>query len=322
MKKVSIVLPTYNRGEMLKKAIESCLNQTYKNLELIIVNDGSNDETENIVMDFQNKDSRIKYISTKNRGLPAALNTGFRNSVGEYLTWTSDDNIYYPNAIERMVEVLQKQNSPTLVYAEMDFYIEDKNELKHYNKGVTFRPYLECTIGACFLYSREIYEKIGDYSEDLRFVEDYDYWIRIYEKFNILFLNEILYRYNLHSETLTIQKKAEVKLALEKLRKKHNCYYKVANEIKNQSKDRDIYLWGSGEYANLFFNEIINKYNIKITGVIDTYKTGYFQNFSIYSPKILKNKEFKPYVIIASSFRSEIEKILKDYGYEADKDYY
>src|SRR5258708_28767526 len=99
--KVSIVLPSYNGASYLKQSIDSCLAQTHKNIELIIVNDGSYDDTEKIVKSYN--DLRITYLkSTLTRGISASLNKGFSKATGEYLTWTSDDNYYVPTAIEKM----------------------------------------------------------------------------------------------------------------------------------------------------------------------------------------------------------------------------
>ena len=107
--KVSIVLPTYNGAKYIRQCINSCLNQTYNNIELIIVDDGSKDETPDIIKSY--KDERIKYIMhARNLGLPYALNTGFRNAVGEYLTWTSDDNYYTKKAIETMLSFIKDKN--------------------------------------------------------------------------------------------------------------------------------------------------------------------------------------------------------------------
>ncbi len=127
---VSIILPTYNGEKYIKKSIESCLNQTYPNIELIIVNDASKDNTAVIVKSF--KDSKIKYIKHKyNMGLPNSLNTGFTNAKGNYLTWTSDDNFYDKKAIEKMLNFLKKKKC-SFVYCDM-YKFDEKNPLKLLN---------------------------------------------------------------------------------------------------------------------------------------------------------------------------------------------
>ena len=104
MPKVSIVLPTYNGSAFITEAIDSILNQTFSDFELIIVNDCSTDNTFQLCKDYAQKDKRIKLISNStNLKLPASLNVGFSYATGEYFTWTSDDNYYKDNAIEKMV---------------------------------------------------------------------------------------------------------------------------------------------------------------------------------------------------------------------------
>ena len=106
---VSIVLPTYNRAELLPHSIHSVLEQTYKHLELIIIDDHSTQETEDVVKGFH--DERIKYTRNQaNLKLPRSLNKGFSLSRGAYLTWTSDDNMYADTAIETMVAHVQESN--------------------------------------------------------------------------------------------------------------------------------------------------------------------------------------------------------------------
>ena len=106
-KKVSIVLPVYNGEQFLSLSIESVLSQTYQNWELIIVNDCSTDNSPAIMEKYVEKDPRIRIIhNAENQKLPESLNIGFRAARGDYFTWTSDDNMYKPDAIETMVSVL------------------------------------------------------------------------------------------------------------------------------------------------------------------------------------------------------------------------
>ena len=104
---VSVVLPTYNGSKWLSQSIDSILKQTYRNLELIIVDDASTDSTPELIMSFASRDPRIRIISHKsNKKLPQSLNDGFAIANGDYFTWTSDDNWYEPTAIEEMVTAL------------------------------------------------------------------------------------------------------------------------------------------------------------------------------------------------------------------------
>src|SRR3989338_242445 len=138
--KVSIVLPTYNGAKYIRQSIESCLDQTYKNIELIIVDDASTDETPKIVKSYA--DPRLVYIRhEKNMKLPAAFNTGFSRASGDYLTWTSDDNFYDVSAIDKMLGFM-RDNACDFVYC--DFY-----EVKMVDILVRFKHGLLTAGSAC-----------------------------------------------------------------------------------------------------------------------------------------------------------------------------
>ena len=107
--KISIVIPTYNRVDFLPKAIQSVLNQTYRNWEMIIVDDGSTDNTEEIVKGY--KESRIQYIVHKyNLGLSAARNTGIKKSRGEYIAFLDSDDEWFPEKISCQMNIFQKED--------------------------------------------------------------------------------------------------------------------------------------------------------------------------------------------------------------------
>lgn len=198
---VTIVLPTYNGSKYIKQSIDSCLNQTYRNIELIIMDDGSTDETPEIIKFY--KDERIKIITHKmNKGLSTALNRGFAQSKGEYLTWTSDDNYYVENAIERMLEFL-KEKKCDFVYT--DFYGFSEDSLNITSITLPKNPELEKrnTIGPCFIYSRCVKENVGDYDPSIILAEDYDYWIRISKKYKMYHLPSPLYYYRNHFGSLS-----------------------------------------------------------------------------------------------------------------------
>ncbi len=200
--KVSIILPTYNgASRYLRESIKSCLDQTHRNLELIVVDDGSSDNTSEVVKSFC--DHRIKCIRhARNMRLPASLNTGFRISTGELLTWTSDDNEYLPDAIERMVAALRSSREAGFVYADYYALYEDsgRTELRRLpDQGDLAMG--DC-IGPCFLYTRRVYETVGDYDPKYELVEDYEYWIRVAQHFKMLHYPRPLYTYREHSRSL------------------------------------------------------------------------------------------------------------------------
>jgi glycosyltransferase involved in cell wall biosynthesis len=122
---VSIVLPTFNGSRYLADSIGSCLAQTYQHWELIVVDDCSSDDTPAIIDRYVAVDPRIRALRhLTNRKLPAALNTGFSKARGDYFTWTSDDNVYLPNALSEMLGVLEKRRDVDVVYADVTYIDE------------------------------------------------------------------------------------------------------------------------------------------------------------------------------------------------------
>lgn len=210
-KLVSIVLPIYNGEKYMNLSIDSILSQTYKNWELIIIDDCSTDKTPEIAKSYADKDARISYYRNEvNLKLPRGLNRGFSLSKGDYLTWTSDDNLYLPEAIERMLNTLQKENTD-FVFATCDVINQDGEVVeiikapKNYKKAILGGNF----VGACFMYTRKVYETIGEYNPDNFLVEDYDYWLKIFAKFDVSNIQDVLYQYRWHDGALTSTEKKE-----------------------------------------------------------------------------------------------------------------
>ena len=112
--KVSIIIPVYNGSNYLKDAIDSALAQTYKNLEILVINDGSNDDgkTREIALSYKDK---IRYFEKENGGASSAINLGIKEMKGEYFSWLSHDDMYYPNKVERQVEEILKYDKKTIL---------------------------------------------------------------------------------------------------------------------------------------------------------------------------------------------------------------
>jgi len=215
---VSIVLPTYTRAHMLAYAIRSVLTQTYENFELIVVDDNSKDDTPEVVRGFD--DSRIRYFRNEtNLKLPGALNKGFAAAGGDYLTWTSDDNLYATDAIEKMVFALESRAADFVFADYYDFARHEEGTGAPMNPRRVGLPGIlrldeRNSVGACFMYTRAVYEAIGAYDPELFLVEDYDYFIRIQRAgFRIAHIPEALYYFSRHDDALFCSRFAEVQAA-------------------------------------------------------------------------------------------------------------
>lgn len=200
---ISIVLPVYNGEMYLSQSIESCLKQTYHNIELIIVNDCSTDATLNIINRYSEEDARIKIINNKeNKKLPASLNIGHKIAKGNFITWTSDDNIMKINFLESLFNTLNKEDAD-LVYSDYDIIFNDGKLKRKHKAGPSEHLLFGNIIGASFLYKKEIFETLKGYDENLYLVEDYDFWLRASLKFKFFHSNENLFQYRLHENSLT-----------------------------------------------------------------------------------------------------------------------
>ena len=210
---VSIVVPVYNGERFLEDALDAISNQTYSNWEAIIVDDCSTDSTPEIAQRFVDNDERFRYIrNAENKKLPASLNVGFRNATGSLHTWTSDDNMFRPEAISKMVDVLESNQNASLVYCNIQ-RIDEKGQPISFPKPPLSPSFLYIynVVQACFLYRSAVTEKLSGYDESLFLVEDYDFWLRAKRHFDFHHIDETLYDYRMHDGALTTTKQKAIR---------------------------------------------------------------------------------------------------------------
>lgn len=220
---VSIVLPVYNGEKYLTEAVKSILNQTYKNFELILVDDGSTDGSAGIADEYSRLEKRIRVLHQENQKLPQSLNNGFALASGEYLTWTSDDNRMKPDFLEKMVDALERHPAWDMVYANMDIIGDDGKYLTGVDWYAGYQnPYgsehirlpsdtaelntwANNFIGGAFLYRSRVHHLLAGYDPAQFTREDYDYWMQVNALFNLKHVNfrTPVYDYRFHSSSLT-----------------------------------------------------------------------------------------------------------------------
>jgi len=195
--KVSIVIPVYNGSNFLKEAIDSALDQTYKNIEIIVVNDGSSDNgaTEEIAKSYGNK---IRYYSKENGGVATALNLGIKKMTGEYFSWLSHDDMYYPKKIAKQMSMFEKlDDKRTVLYSNyalmkgssITTVRHDHEMLVRKKKYSLLRG---CVNGITILLPKNIIDEMGLFDEKLKCTQDYDYWQRIQSKYDFVHMEEVL----------------------------------------------------------------------------------------------------------------------------------
>jgi glycosyltransferase involved in cell wall biosynthesis len=205
---VSVLMTTYNRSNYIKEAIDSVLNQSYKNFELIIIDDGSTDNTFDIVKSI--KDRRISYYYQDNSGQNSARNTGIILSDGEYIAMIDSDDIWEADKLKKQVEILDKYNEIGLVFCGTVFINQDneivyKKPLIDYKGDVLKKLLLTNFLynGSCPLFRRAGIVKTGMFDTSFERMTDWEFYLRyaLYNKF--WGISEYLLRYRIHDDTMS-----------------------------------------------------------------------------------------------------------------------
>ena len=181
MIKFSVIIPTYNRANLISKAIKSVLYQTYKNWELIVIDDGSTDNTKDIVEEFQKEDNRIIYLKQKNKERSAARNNGIRNSKGDFICFLDSDDLYHKSHLEEFIKLIIKSKYQRGLYFSGISYGEYSEKKEKYNLSYSnnIEFVLINTLGtprACV--SRDLLKE-NSFNENIRISEDKELWVRI-----------------------------------------------------------------------------------------------------------------------------------------------
>lgn len=220
---ISIVIPVYNGADFLSEAIDSALYQTYPNVEVLVVNDGSDDagDTERIAMSYGN---RIRYFHKENGGVASALNFAIDKMQGEYFSWLSHDDIYYPNKLQIQIEALKICGDMTrVVISDYDvleyatgactpFHMHTLYPRKCIENSVF--SILQGIVGGCsMLIHKSHFQRVGIFNENLRTTQDYDLWFRMFRRQKLLYVDQCIMTVRVHSrqgsKTITSHKKEQ-----------------------------------------------------------------------------------------------------------------
>jgi glycosyltransferase involved in cell wall biosynthesis len=209
-------MPVYNGEKFIRDAIDSVLSQTYKDFEFIIVDDGSQDLTVNIIKN-EYKDNRINLIHQKNSGPAAARNVGMSEAKGDYFAFIDCDDLYIPSKIEEQINVFNKNPMIDVVWNDFIVVDEKLNEMMtiraEYSSDkredllafMLFRNVI--TIPPSIMIRRKCFDEGYKYDEGLIHDEDYDLLLRMLEKYNFYYLDKVIYIYRRHKNNLTNDKK-------------------------------------------------------------------------------------------------------------------
>jgi len=204
---VSIIIPVYNGSNYLNEAIDSALIQSYPNIEIIVVNDGSNDngKTEQIALSYGKK---IKYLAKENGGVATALNMAIEQMKGTYFSWLSHDDVYYPQKVQYQIEHLKTHGDErTIVYSDFDI-IDSKSQIiskQALDHEMLIRKPLYGILrrhihGCSLLIPKEAFNQYGLFNTTLKFTQDYDLWLRLSKYYNFKHIEKTLIQSRSHQE--------------------------------------------------------------------------------------------------------------------------
>jgi len=195
---ISVVIPSYNSAKLISAAIESVLSQTYQHFEIIIIDDGSSDNTETVVKSFT--DSPVQYYYQNNAGPADARNNGIKKSKGEYIAFLDADDKWYPQKLELQLKVFENNENVCLVYTAMQNIEEGQvrrgifryKNYKNKNDFIKFLLLNPISIVPTVLVKKAYLDQYGYFDPQLRTGEDWDLWLRLAIKAKFYYLDEVL----------------------------------------------------------------------------------------------------------------------------------
>ena len=208
---VSVIIPTHNRAALVVEAIDSVLRQTYAQLEVLVVDDGSTDETPEVLRQQAQKDPRVRFVRHENRGVAAARNTGLSHARGELIGFCDSDDVLLSRKLERQVAYLADHPEAGMVYSDVRLIRDGQVETASYfserapREGWVFPDLLERNFipNVSILARKAGMETAGRFNESLRSSEDYDFWLRFCQLFQVGYLPEVLVDVRQFGDNLT-----------------------------------------------------------------------------------------------------------------------
>jgi glycosyltransferase involved in cell wall biosynthesis len=247
MKKVSVIIPAYNKADFTIRTVESVLKQTYRNIEIIVIDDGSTDNTKEKLKCFGEK---IKYIFKKNGGACSARNLGIEKASGEYIALLDCDDIYYPNKIE--TSVLCLESDPDYGFISTASYHIDENDnivtiwpdTKHPPSGWIFSRILMNNIicNSTVLVKKACFQQVGNFDEKIFIPADYDMWIRLAEIYKAGYISEKLTGYRVSDNYTFYNIEQSLEEGMYLIKKNVKKGYLPSTAIQNKCYFRIYYL--------------------------------------------------------------------------------
>lgn len=205
--KVSIVMPSFNQGSYLEESICSVLAQDYPNIEFIIVDGGSTDESVKIIQKYQHH--LAWWVSEKDKGHADALNKGFSHATGEILAWLNSDDAYYPETVSQAVAALQAHPEVGMVYGDANLTDEHGDIVGQFaSKQTSYRGMLRGSVHipqATTFFRAELWQQVGPLDLSLFFAFDYDLWVKLAKVSEILYVPKLWANFRMHEQGKSVK---------------------------------------------------------------------------------------------------------------------
>ena len=251
-KLVSVVIPTHNRADVLPRAIDSVLSQTYTQFEILVVSDGSSDNTESVVKSYMEKDNRVKFISySPAKGGNFARNTGIDSALGDYIAFLDDDDEWFEEKLQSQVDVMENNQNCGFVFTGiLSVNIFGKQTLTYtsipilktnYKKEILISNFLGTT--STVLIRKELLQQ-EKFDEAMPAIQDYDLWVRLCQITEVEIVSRALVRYysvftskNSNQISNSIEKYND---ATQKMLNKYKNHYALLSETERMEKRANI----------------------------------------------------------------------------------
>ena len=274
---VSVIIPTYNRKNLLKRALHSVISQTFVPQEIIVVDDGSSDRTKDWVSE---RFPDVRYIYQDNSGVSSARNAGIKEAKGSWIAFLDSDDEWMPNKLEQQKRVINSFQEAWLCHTN-EIWIRNGvrvNQMKKHQKygGDVFENCLDiCRISpSSVLIKKEVFEMVGLFDESLKVCEDYDLWLRITAVLPVIFLDQpLIIKYGGHTDQLS-----RVDSGIEKYRIKSLEKILSSNSLSNSQ-------------SKIAISQLMKKLKIFSNGLE---KRNKFKELNIYIKKIEFWSKYKP----------------------------
>lgn len=248
--KISIITPSFNQGKYLEETILSVVNQNYPNLEYIIIDGGSTDDTLSII---KKHEKHIFYwVSEKDRGQSEAINKGFKVATGEIIAWLNSDDLYCNNTLEEISKVFTQNTDVDIVYGDVINFSESGQESYVRNQFELYDFFSRVSIHQpSVFWRRKIMDEMGLLNENLHYCMDYDFWMRLFLNYKSLKINMVLSRFREHCQSKTNSNPLSL----------YNEYQNIISVFFN-SIPNSLFINKLIGY-NVYFNSCNSKYTIK-----------------------------------------------------------